>query len=300
MNKIKRRILCRFNFLLWVLGIGMLGSTVSCSGRSGPGSSQPPARLASFFDPQWAMDRRWDDGLAEVAVYAAERVIYQKPRQFEYTQITVKEDFNQEHNVKTDDYNRGDLYPVMKVNQFARIPTDNYPYHFLTSLFFRRENPVQLFKMTIGSQEWCGNTFKAFLDAGRNYQYSYNSYWDSQGAGEMSVDRDVLFEDQLPYTLRSLKFADNLRFEAPVAELQQTNKAGQPHVYQARVAVTPAPSASETLPGEAWRVVVQLDENKRNEYWFSQQAPHVLLRQRTWDGRNLDLKSLQRSAYWQH
>ena len=37
-----------------------------------------------------------------------------------------------------------DVFPVMKVNQFCRIPTDQYPYHFLTSLFFRRENPTPL------------------------------------------------------------------------------------------------------------------------------------------------------------
>ncbi len=246
------------------------------------------------------MDQHWDDGLAEVALYEAERVIYKKPRQFEYAQITVKEDFNREHNVKTDDYTRRDLYPVMKVNQFARIPTDNYPYHFLSSLFFRRENPVEVFKMTIGSQEWCGNTFKSFQKEGGSYSLAYNSYWDGQGIGELTVDGEVLFEDQLPYTLRSLRFADNLRFDAPIAEYQQTNKANRPQVYQARLAVDQELLTAGESPAKAWRVVVQLGPEKTNTYWFSQTMPHVLLRQRTWDGRSLDLKSLERYAYWQN
>ena len=299
-SSIRRMLMpLRSSLSLWLFSFLLLFGNLGCSSQSGPGSSQPPAHLRSYFNSQWAMDQLWDDGLAEVAVYEAGRVIYQKPRQFAYTLITVKEDFNREHNVKTDDYDRNDLYPVMKVNQFARIPTDNYPYHFLSSLFFRRENPVQLYKMTIGSQEWCGNTFKAFTDEGGHYRFAFNSYWDGQGAGEMQVEKDILFEDQLPFTLRSLKFAQNLRFEVNIAEHQQTNKALKPAIYQASVAVDSAAGFSPVVPGQAWRVVVQLDADKANQYWFSKQPPHVLLRQETWDGRTLDLKTLQRYAYWQ-
>jgi hypothetical protein len=289
-----------FPFINSLLLVLLFPALLACSQQTGPGSSQPPSHLRDQFDPEWALDQHWDDGMAEVAVYEAERVIYGKPRQFAYTLITVKEDFNAEFNVKTDDYSRRDLYPVMKVNQFARIPTDNYPYHFLSSLFFRRENPVQLLKMTTGSQEWCGNTFKTFSDEGSHYRFAYNSYWDGQGDGQMQVEQDVLFEDQLPYTLRSLRFKEGLRLEAKVAENQQTNKATPPHIYQAVLVVEADRSPSEALPGQVWRVEVQLDEGKTNEYWFSQQPPHILLRQRTWDGRSLNLTSLERNDYWQH
>ena len=52
------------------------------------------------------MDKLWEDGQAEVAIYDAEMIIYGMPSQFENPMITVKEEFNKTFNVKTDDYQR--------------------------------------------------------------------------------------------------------------------------------------------------------------------------------------------------
>ncbi|WP_055562326.1 hypothetical protein [Hymenobacter sp. AT01-02] len=246
------------------------------------------------FRQQWAMDRLWEDGKAEVATYAATRVVDGEPRQFEHTQITVKEEFNQHYNVKTDDYQRKDNFPVMKVNQFCAIPTDSYPYHFLTSLFFRRDQPAMLHKLTTSSQEWCGNTFKAITDDGLQYTQAYNSYWDGQGAGRRQLRREVLFEDALPYTLRSLRFAPNLSFTSPIYELQQTSQANVPVLYQARIRVEEA--LTTDAPQPAWRVIVALAPQKQNVYWFAKEYPNLLLRQTTWDGRTLSLKQVRRYA----
>lgn len=276
-----------------VIGLGLLMATLA--GCASQGQEDKPGELEGFFNPNWATQAWWDDGLAEVATYTAERVIYNKKRRFEYTLITVKEDFNKAYDVKTDDYGRKDLFPVMKVNQFCRIPTDNYPYHFLTSLFFRREDPLLLHKLTSSSQEWCGNTFKAIFPVGNRLHYTYDSYWDGQGRGEMDLDRDLLFEDQLPYTLRSLKFKAGLAFPAQVAGTLQTNKAGRPDIYPASFRVSAAQAAGRAV----WQVSVLLGPQKQNTYWFARDYPHVLVRQQTWDGRTLELKEVKRYAYWQ-
>ncbi|GEO05008.1 hypothetical protein AAE02nite_26720 [Adhaeribacter aerolatus] len=275
--------------LIWLLLLG-LGS---CTSRAE--QNKLSAEQQTCFNPEWAQNKHWDDGLAEVAIYQAERVVYNKPRSFEYVLITVKEDFNQAFNVKTDNYNRSDLFPVMKVNQFCRIPTDNYPYHYLTSLFFRRENPVQVHKITSSSQEWCGNTFKAITQAGNNFNYSFNSYWDEQGTGELTLPGDLLFEDQLPYTLRSLRFKDGLTLKAPIAELLQTNKANKPAVYPATITVHSDIGSTPNL----WLVSVKLSAEKENKYFFRKEYPHILEKQQTWDGRQLQLKEVTRYAYWQ-
>jgi hypothetical protein len=290
-----RTIINLVNFkltLLWLIGI--LAGVAGCTGQS---QNKPLSEEEKkYFNQAWAQNKLWDDGLAEVATYEAQRVVYNKTRTFEYTLITVKEDFNKAYNVKTDDYQRSDLFPVMKVNQFCRIPTDNYPYHYLTSLFFRRENPVQVHKITSSSQEWCGNTFKAINLSGDNFNYAYNSYWDGQGEGQMDLPGDILFEDQLPYTLRSLQFKDGLTFKANVAELIQTSKANKPVVYPAVInIITDNTSPQNSL----WQVSVKLAEDKENIYWFSKKYPNVLERQQTWDGRNLQLKEVKRFAYWQ-
>lgn len=297
--------MCRSKVVaLGLLCVGLSGLLPACSSDkqkkaklvAKSAAESALTRRGGFFNQQWAMDTLWEDGLAEVATYAAERVVYGEPRKFDYTLITVKEEFNQQFNVKTDSYQRPDLFPVMKVNEFCAIPTDNYPYHYLTSLFFRRDQPTILYKMTTSSQEWCGNTFKAITDEGLHYNQSFNSYWDQQGAGHRQLRREVLFEDGLPYALRSLRFERKPSFVVPVYELQQTSKATSPVLYKALIQTEDAQTADTTEP--AWRVTVALDGQKTSTYWFAKRYPNLLLRQNTWDGRTLLLKEVRRYAYW--
>ncbi|MER2997713.1 hypothetical protein [Pontibacter populi] len=252
------------------------------------------ATIKPYFKTDWAMNKLWDDGLAEVAIYDAERVVYGNNREFEFAMITVKEDFNREYNVKTDNYTRNDLFPVMKINQLCRIPTDNYPYHYMTSVFVNRQYPWDLHKLTTSSQEWCGNTFKS-ITRGRNFILNYSSYFDGQGEGTWQLSTELLFEDQLPYSLRALRFESKPTFNVTIAETQQTNKAAQPEEYNATITATEA-----TIEGKAtWLVNVQLAPNKVNQYWFATAYPNTLIRQKTWDGRTLELKKISRYAYWQ-
>ena len=249
------------------------------------------------------MNAVWEQGTAEVAQYQAQRVIYGEPRDFEYTLILVKETFNEEFDTKTDDYDRDDLFDVMKVNKFARIPTDNYPYHYMTSVFFKREEPATVHKLTNSSQEWCGTTAKYFLNEGQTYEFGYNSYWDGQGVGQTEIDGGIMFEDQLSYSLRALDFADGLQFTQRVAESQVTSKATEPTIYDATFTVSQANDFSldtdyERKEGDVWKVSVQLDEEKTNDYWFSSGYPNILLKQATWDGQLLQLKEAYMDDYW--
>jgi hypothetical protein len=279
----------------------VLAITVACD-RIFDSNTSPG--LNEYFDNAWAKNELWDDGQAEVAIYHAARTIYNKARYFDYAYILVKEDFNRQFGVKTDDYQRDDLYEVMKVNQFADIPTDNYPYHFLTSIFFHRDNPVQVHKFTNSSQEWCGNTFKEFKERGSQLEYTYHSYWDGQGDDIKMLDATPLWEDQLPYTLRALKFKDKLWFRMPVYSTQVNSRADPPTVYDAEFSVAPL-EAIDSLPGglpqqDTWRVTVQLDQEKANQYIFTQAYPNILIEMVAWDGRKLRLKEYKRDKYWEH
>ena len=255
-------------------------------------SGNPFGPIEKHFDLAWADSSYWDDGKAEVAIYNASRKIYKKDRSFEATLVTVAEEFNERNNVKTDDYSRKDLFRVMKYHSFARIPTDNYPYHFATSIFLKRENPLALHKMTSSSQEWCGNTFKEFNRKGSSLSVHFSSYWDNEGSGSRELDGDALFEDQLAYSLRSLRFKNGLHFQATVLYTQVSNKVGKPAYYHADLAVSESDST--------FIVAVSLDKDKLNHYEFKKEYPNVLIRQTTWDGRNLSLLKVSRYAYWQH
>lgn len=272
----------------------------ACTGSN----AQSPVSASEHFDQQWAKNEKWDQGEAEVAKYDAQRVVYGEPRNFEYVFILVKETFNQEYEAKTDDYDRNDLFEVMKINKFCRIPTDNYPYHYLTSIFYKREQPSTVYKLTNTSQEWCGNTSKYFLNQGRRYEFGYNSYWDGQGIGEMKVDGNIMFEDQLSHSLRALNFQDGLQFTQGVAESQVNSKATKPKIYEADFSVSRAGGFSLQTDytidqgDDIWQVEVQLEEGKTNVYWFSGSYPNILLKQDTWDGRQLELKESYMDAYW--
>jgi len=246
---------------------------------------------SEVFNHDWAMGKVWEDGQAEVAHYDAEMIVYGKVRKFDNAYITVKEEFNRDFNVKTNDYKRDDLFSVMKVNKFGRFETENYPYHYLTSLFFKREKPEQLHKMTHTGQEWCGNTFKQFELTSRGYEYDYNSYFDGYGDGRMAIEgTDLIWEDQLSYLLRATKFKDGLEFNKKVLDSQINTKTRRPKIYDANFKVSDRDSV--------WHVELALEEDKVNTYTFDKQYPNLLQEQTTWYGYNLKLNRVSRYQYW--
>lgn len=282
--------------LLLIISLALI---IAACGRNG--SKDPEAPV----NPEWAEDALWDDGKAEVATYDAERVVYGKVRQFEYVYVLVKETFNEEYTVKTDDYERDDLYPVMKVNKFCRIETLKYPYHYLTSVFFKRDNPQTVHKLTNTSQEWCGNTAKSFLEMDDNYQFQYMSYWDGQGNGITTVDKGPWFEDQLSYTLRTLKFNEGLSFAIDLYPYQVSSKASIPKSEQAIIQVS-KPTGAELADVNSdfvktpWKVTVTREHEAGLTYWVNGEYPNTLLKMESTDGRKLKLKLLERDAYWVH
>ncbi len=240
----------------------------------------------------------WDDGLAEVATYSSTRTIYGASRHFEYTMVTVKEDFNREYDVKTDSYSRHDLFTVLKVNLFARIPTENYPYHFLTSMFLRREDVGRLHKLTTSSQEWCGNTFKNIGRSAGLLRYSWDSYWDGEGVGSTNLDTTALFEDQLFVTLRALDFREGLTHSFALYPSMITSRATLAQPRNASLSVTTDSLAITAVA--TWRVTVTQSEGPLLEFWFAKDFPHVLHRYVASDGRSMMLSSIRRAAYWQN
>ncbi len=267
---------------------------------SDPGSTRPAEAGQPIFDEDWGKNARWDDGKAEVATYEARRSIYGQARQFDYTFVVVKEVFNRAYGVKTDDYRRDDLFEVFKLNMFGRIPTNNYPYHFLTSAFVRRDQPTELYKLTHSSQEWCGNVFKEFKPVEEQpdkLRYVYHSYWDGQGDGQQVLDRDFLFEDQLPLTLRTLNFRDGLTFTRQLLPTEVSSKAYEARPLQATFSVQKSQVEAMGQSRPAWKVSVA--GATRNTYWLGIEYPHYLYRMEASDGRSLQLRDLKRWAYWQ-
>jgi len=276
-------------------------TSYSLEGYTQTGKRTEPIDVSSYqkhVNQNWANNAIWDDGLAEVAVYDATRRVYGKIRDYECTYITVKEVFNEAYQVKTDDYNRDDLYDVLKVNRFERIEMEKYPYHFLSSMFFKRNEPQKMHKMTVSNQEWCGNTFKVYTPMDNGYKISYNSYWDGEGTGEKIQEGDFLFIDQLPFTLRTMELENGLTFRARLLPSQISAKVGRIYADVAVFRVGSTTYNFQEKEIEAWRVAVQLDLERANMYVIEKAYPNRLLKVETWDQRNLTLKDIKRYTYW--
>jgi len=244
-----------------------------------------------YFDTTWAYNPIWDDGLAEVTTMTGESVVYGKSRKYVATLIIVKEVFNRKYNVKTDDYNRDDLTTVFKFNLAKTIQTDIYPYHYLTSTFFERKNPVAIYKCTQGSQEWCGNTFKLFERIDDSLRYTFHSYWDGEGSGT-KVLADAVLEHQLLFTLRSLRFKNGLRFTLPIIPNIITNKTFINRPIQTSVQIVEEENV--------WKVHLDSESAEiRATYSFAKKYPNELLYYEKNDGSKLYDAHTKRYAYWQ-
>jgi hypothetical protein len=149
----------------------------------GAGASHP-VRLTS--DPptwrgaeSWGVDPLWDDGLAEVAIYDARRARYGKKRRFTAHLITVKEDFNTAYQAKADaPFDGKTILPILKLNRVETMPTDDYDYHLMTSVFVLRERVDHPHKLTLAMHEWCGNTFIEYMGWAAEPRLHFHSYFD--------------------------------------------------------------------------------------------------------------------------
>ncbi|HKZ53751.1 MAG TPA: hypothetical protein VJ085_10785 [Candidatus Acidoferrales bacterium] len=263
--------------------------------------SAPPADAAAF-DPAWARDPLWDDGQAEVALYDARRPQYGKIESYEALFIVVKEDFNTQFHVKADPpFENKPLLPVLKLNAVHSYWTDNYPYHFLASVFVRRDDPTAVVKLTVGSQEWCGNTFKEVKTWGGRTELVSHSYFDTEGDGSRPLDLRPgdLLEDQLPLALRGLAFAPGLETRRRILPSLISNNLRGPAEFQPATITVVGEEKVATGAGSfsAWRVNLKMGELEQT-WWFEKDAPHGLLKMESSDGRAWLLKARSRKRYW--
>ncbi|MCH8253098.1 MAG: hypothetical protein IID36_11660, partial [Planctomycetes bacterium] len=100
----------------------------------------------------------WDTGLCEMSFYRAVDVIYGKPRHYTRVHLLNRQWMDGESGVKAERDAPGAI-PVFKLNMAEEIPTENYHYRYLTTVFVDRIE-LKPMKMIVSSQEWCGATFK--------------------------------------------------------------------------------------------------------------------------------------------
>lgn len=250
----------------------------------------------------WAKNKVWNDGRAEVAVYESQRIVYGKTRSFREQLITVKEEFVKETLVKADKGKKGKTFPVFKLNLVQKFDTENYPYSYLTSVFVDAKKMDRLVKMTVGSQEWCGNTFKIYKQksTSRSGQMQTFSYFDGEGDQQSSFPfkKGDFFEDQLPLSLRDLPFAKGFEKKIRLYAHLTNNHAKAPHPEECLLKVV-GEEVIRTHAGSipSWKLTLTRPQGT-DTYWFAKDKERILTKMETHDGRTRRLYAKVRWAYW--
>jgi hypothetical protein len=253
-------------------------------------------------EASWSLDPSWDDGRAEVAVYEAHRRVYGRDRVFETVILTVKEEMDARTGVKADPPLEGrPLVTVLKANIISGIPTENYTYHFMTSLFVRRDDPFVLMKLAHSSQEWCGTTYKQVAAWDGPPHLAQHSYFDGQADSRtpLPLGRDLLIEDHLLVAARGLRLEGGaeapLRIYGSLVSHTASEPAARPST--ARGART-APFETPAGIFPARRIDIVQEGGAVMTFWVEDAPRAALLGFDSSDGRSLRLKKIGRRDYW--
>ncbi len=279
-----------------VAAVALAAGAAGCGGVAADRASRP-APVAGAF----AANALWDDGRAEIDAYDAALRRYGIPRTFTAYLIVVKEDLSRRQMVKADpDHDPGDLFTVLKLNHVINYQTGIYSYHQMASCFFDRST-MDLVKLSLTSNEWCGNTYKEYTRRGGKGELHVHTYWDNQAEATYNVPAgpDVVFYDQLPLWIRSLPQAPGTTRALRLLPTQIESKGPKPEpqaatLLAAREEVVVAPAGGF----RALRWELRTGGERPDMYWTARDYPYVLVAWDRPDGGGYRLKWTQRLAYW--
>lgn len=268
----------------------------------------PPAAstVGLNFYPSFGLDSIWDDGLAEVAHYEAHQKVYGVDRSFQTTLITVKEEFDAITAVKADaPYEGRRIITVLKLNILSWIPTESYPYSYMTSVFARRDDTRILVKAVSSSQEWCGTTFKEVVTWDGLPRLQFHSYFDAQADGmhPIALDAGALLEDQLFLVMRGALPAAGEPTRHPIHESLIGNSVPRAPVVRLLTLVNAGGESLATPAGRFETNRYDLHDGRLTDapllsYWIEDGARRALVKFSAADGRSLLLKEISRRNYW--
>ncbi len=277
--------------VIWMWPLSESGAAGSDSGSQG---------LFTYIDPSWIQNEYWYDGKAELNFYDAQIVTYGTPRKTDkVVHILVTEDHVPADLVKANDWRSPGLLKVLKFNNMRTFQTGIYDYRQMMSVFFNIEDQ-HFAKMTFGSQEWCGGSFKEIVNFNGRSSFDFNTYWEGQGNGRYEVDfpRHLVLYDALPVQLRMLRWKTGLQTTMQLLPSQLSSRVKAPRVSEARLRVEEEQEV-EVPAGTfaAYRVRVQSDWGE-DRFWFEKAFPHRMLKRQTAAGDFFELGATKKLAYW--
>jgi len=181
--------------------IAILSLLTSCGGSDNQNDAlsiinptAPPSNLAKTVK----LDDYWYQGKAEINSYTLEQVRYRDIHPGEAVLVFVTEDFLTDKQVKNDNYTNKNSTPILKNNFLRKFTTGIYDYSIMTSVFTPTETNKfpKTQKVTISSQDWCGQSFMQINAQKNKYKVELRSYFESEGDEDFTIDGTML-EDEI-------------------------------------------------------------------------------------------------------
>lgn len=262
----------------------------------------PSRRNAAFAggDGIWRDPQTWRDGKAEVCVYDAKRVIYGKPRSYRAVAYTNVEHYDAATTTKSDGGGR----EVFKHHWSETIPTENYDYRFSTCTY-TEANSLRAVKLTVGTQEDCGASFKQVWLDGDQFVYWDSVYFPGAGvrSGSLGDARHAHFADELTLLLRDCDFAAKPTLELELIPSHKSTRQAPFEPVRTRIEFIATEQLALPIGELEAHHLSGLIGERRCDWWFAAQAGapwlHALVRYEDSDGVLYELKQMQRSAYWE-
>ncbi|RME39583.1 MAG: hypothetical protein D6788_05145 [Planctomycetota bacterium] len=229
-----------------------------------------------------------------MSYYRAKDVIYGEVRSYVRVHLLNRQWMNRETGVKTE-ADDPEAVPVFKFNIPEEVPTQNYNYRYLTTVFLRRPD-LSPFKMALSSQEWCGSTYKHLRWQEGKLRVLSFSYFPQEGERSWTVDGSAVPYEALPLMARDVAAAGTgraLRLMMPM----RSNRQRVPEIRSARLEVG-RPETIRVPLGVFSARTIRLDwDGPPAVFWVEAVPPYRLLRYEM-DTLQGELLHVERRPYW--
>ena len=165
-------------------------------------SCQLAGSADNFTAPQNFRDY-WYNGQDEISRYRLDQVQYGAVNPGEAVLIFVTEDFRTDTQVKLESDAKDKATSVLKLNSIRRFVTGIYDYSLYSSVFtpIDTKKYERSQKVTMSSQDWCGQVYTQLNLDGGKYDVMKRSYFEKDASEDFKIDAAWL-EDEIWTRLR--------------------------------------------------------------------------------------------------
>ncbi len=308
----KRRAPCHRIMLLAAAALLTSVAGLGCRDSEGmtpkkPASGVPYPRAFSALPV-------WDDGLSEMCYYDATDTIYGKTRNYFRVMLLNREWLSPTQRVKTarppvtGDASAATSRPdqpeaigVFKLNIVEEIPTENYNYRHMVTVFLNRAS-LRPEKLAASSQEWCGTTFKQLQWLPGGLKLRGFSYLEGEADRQWTLPAEpTLYPREALYVLVRAAAASQDDMQLNLLPSMRSNHVPEPTPSGALLSVSAETETIRVPFGlfQARRVTMtEVGGKETAEFLVEAVAPYRLLKARLDSGLTLSLRFVERRAYW--